>query len=150
MTAEPLRIEKSSVPGTVRGCFAWRDACILSHNCVFSIFQQSAKLRKLPPFLTVSLLRFSFDFVKCERYKETSCCTFPLRIDLKPFCEQVRTSHFGMLTRLAAGWLLGLRPQRCSWLTQATAASRPSSLVATPRNVSRACRRSPCPGDSRG
>ncbi|XP_014386056.1 PREDICTED: ubiquitin carboxyl-terminal hydrolase 40 isoform X1 [Myotis brandtii] len=49
---------------------------------------KSAKLRKLPPFLTVSLLRFNFDFVKCERYKETSCYTFPLRINLKPFCEQ--------------------------------------------------------------
>uniref|UniRef100_A0ABI8A657 USP domain-containing protein n=1 Tax=Felis catus TaxID=9685 RepID=A0ABI8A657_FELCA len=50
--------------------------------------KQSAKLRKLPPFLTVSLLRFNFDFVKHERYKETSCYTFPLRINLKPFCEQ--------------------------------------------------------------
>uniref|UniRef100_A0A8C6DPM9 Ubiquitin carboxyl-terminal hydrolase 40 n=1 Tax=Moschus moschiferus TaxID=68415 RepID=A0A8C6DPM9_MOSMO len=49
---------------------------------------KSAKLRKLPPFLTISLLRFNFDFVKCERYKETSCYTFPLRINLKPFCEQ--------------------------------------------------------------
>ncbi|KAM9664044.1 ubiquitin carboxyl-terminal hydrolase 40 isoform 3-T4 [Trichechus inunguis] len=47
-----------------------------------------AKLHKLPPFLTVSLLRFNFDFVKCERYKETSRYTFPLRINLKPFCEQ--------------------------------------------------------------
>ncbi|KAG8515569.1 Ubiquitin carboxyl-terminal hydrolase 40 [Galemys pyrenaicus] len=49
---------------------------------------KSAKLRKLPPFLTVSLLRFNFDFVKCERYKETSCYSFPLQINLKPFCEQ--------------------------------------------------------------
>ncbi|XP_057601155.1 ubiquitin carboxyl-terminal hydrolase 40 isoform X2 [Hippopotamus amphibius kiboko] len=49
---------------------------------------KSAKLRKLPPFLTISLLRFNFDFVKCERYKETSCYTFPLQINLKPFCEQ--------------------------------------------------------------
>uniref|UniRef100_A0A6J0UP59 Ubiquitin carboxyl-terminal hydrolase 40 isoform X1 n=3 Tax=Pogona vitticeps TaxID=103695 RepID=A0A6J0UP59_9SAUR len=49
---------------------------------------KSAKLRKLPPFLTVSLLRFNFDFEKCERYKETSCYTFPFRINLKPFCEQ--------------------------------------------------------------
>ncbi|KAB5515425.1 hypothetical protein PHYPO_G00249580 [Pangasianodon hypophthalmus] len=32
---------------------------------------KSAKLRKLPPFLTVSLLRFSFDFEKCERFKES-------------------------------------------------------------------------------
>nr|XP_020662482.1 ubiquitin carboxyl-terminal hydrolase 40 isoform X2 [Pogona vitticeps] len=49
---------------------------------------KSAKLRKLPPFLTVSLLRFNFDFEKCERYKETSCYTFPFWINLKPFCEQ--------------------------------------------------------------
>ncbi|KAF2981283.1 hypothetical protein EK904_014720, partial [Melospiza melodia maxima] len=48
----------------------------------------SAKLRKLPPFLTISLLRFNFDFEKCERYKETSCYTFPIQINLKPFCEQ--------------------------------------------------------------
>uniref|UniRef100_A0ABI8A617 USP domain-containing protein n=1 Tax=Felis catus TaxID=9685 RepID=A0ABI8A617_FELCA len=53
---------------------------------------KSAKLRKLPPFLTVSLLRFNFDFVKHERYKETSCYTFPLRINLKPFCEQEEKS----------------------------------------------------------
>uniref|UniRef100_A0A8C0P976 Ubiquitin carboxyl-terminal hydrolase 40 n=1 Tax=Canis lupus familiaris TaxID=9615 RepID=A0A8C0P976_CANLF len=52
---------------------------------------KSAKLRKLPPFLTVSLLRFNFDFVKRERYKETSCYTFPLRINFKPFCEQSDT-----------------------------------------------------------
>uniref|UniRef100_A0A8C0GRC1 USP domain-containing protein n=3 Tax=Chelonoidis abingdonii TaxID=106734 RepID=A0A8C0GRC1_CHEAB len=49
---------------------------------------KSAKLRKLPPFLTISLLRFNFDFEKCERYKETSCYTFPIRINLRPFCEQ--------------------------------------------------------------
>ncbi|XP_006020007.1 ubiquitin carboxyl-terminal hydrolase 40 isoform X1 [Alligator sinensis] len=49
---------------------------------------KSAKLRKLPPFLTISLLRFNFDFEKCERYKETSCYTFPFRINLRPFCEQ--------------------------------------------------------------
>ncbi|XP_028809756.1 ubiquitin carboxyl-terminal hydrolase 40 isoform X2 [Denticeps clupeoides] len=49
---------------------------------------KSAKLRKLPPFLTMSLLRFNFDFAKCERYKETGCYTFPLSINLRPFCEQ--------------------------------------------------------------
>ncbi|NXS01251.1 UBP40 hydrolase, partial [Oxylabes madagascariensis] len=54
---------------------------------------QSAKLRKLPPFLTISLLRFNFDFEKCERYKETSCYTFPIQINLRPFCEQVGTRH---------------------------------------------------------
>ncbi|XP_072198355.1 ubiquitin carboxyl-terminal hydrolase 40 [Excalfactoria chinensis] len=49
---------------------------------------KSAKLHKLPPFLTISLLRFNFDFEKCERYKETSCYTFPIQINLRPFCEQ--------------------------------------------------------------
>ncbi|XP_061858151.1 ubiquitin carboxyl-terminal hydrolase 40 isoform X2 [Colius striatus] len=49
---------------------------------------KSAKLRKLPPFLTISLLRFNFDFEKCERYKEISCFTFPIQINLRPFCEQ--------------------------------------------------------------
>ncbi|NXX84804.1 UBP40 hydrolase, partial [Urocolius indicus] len=49
---------------------------------------KSAKLRKLPPFLTISLLRFNFDFEKCERYKETSCFTFPIQINLRLFCEQ--------------------------------------------------------------
>ncbi|XP_056151257.1 ubiquitin carboxyl-terminal hydrolase 40 [Lampris incognitus] len=49
---------------------------------------KSAKLRKLPPFMTISLLRFSFDFAKCERYKETGRYAFPLTINLRPFCEQ--------------------------------------------------------------
>ncbi|KAM4626151.1 ubiquitin carboxyl-terminal hydrolase 40 [Discoglossus pictus] len=49
---------------------------------------KSAKLGKLPLFLTVSLLRFNFDFSKCERYKETSRYTFPSRLNLRPFCEQ--------------------------------------------------------------
>ncbi|XP_071977584.1 ubiquitin carboxyl-terminal hydrolase 40 isoform X2 [Engystomops pustulosus] len=49
---------------------------------------KSAKLATLPPFLTVSLLRFNFDFTKCERYKETSRYTFPTRLNIRPFCEQ--------------------------------------------------------------
>ncbi|XP_030247171.1 ubiquitin carboxyl-terminal hydrolase 40 isoform X1 [Sparus aurata] len=49
---------------------------------------KSAKLKKLPPFMTVSLLRFSFDFAKCERYKETGRYSFPITINLQPFCEQ--------------------------------------------------------------
>ncbi|XP_060725099.1 ubiquitin carboxyl-terminal hydrolase 40 [Tachysurus vachellii] len=49
---------------------------------------KSVKLRKLPPFLTVSLLRFSFDFKKCERFKETRRYSFPLSINLRPYCEQ--------------------------------------------------------------
>ncbi|XP_037550519.1 ubiquitin carboxyl-terminal hydrolase 40 [Nematolebias whitei] len=49
---------------------------------------KSAKLKQLPPFMTMSLLRFSFDFTKLERYKETGCYSFPLTINLRPFCEQ--------------------------------------------------------------
>ncbi|XP_068101398.1 ubiquitin carboxyl-terminal hydrolase 40 isoform X2 [Hyperolius riggenbachi] len=49
---------------------------------------KSAKLGKLPPFLTLSLLRFNFDFTKCERYKEMSRYTFPTRLNIRPFCEQ--------------------------------------------------------------
>uniref|UniRef100_A0A3P8UWW9 Ubiquitin specific peptidase 40 n=1 Tax=Cynoglossus semilaevis TaxID=244447 RepID=A0A3P8UWW9_CYNSE len=49
---------------------------------------KSAKLKKLPPFMTMSLLRFSFDFAKCERYKETGRYSFPFSINLRPFCEQ--------------------------------------------------------------
>ncbi|KAF1374703.1 hypothetical protein PFLUV_G00231860 [Perca fluviatilis] len=49
---------------------------------------KSAKLKKLPPFMTMSLLRFSFDFAKCERYKEMGRYCFPLTISLRPFCEE--------------------------------------------------------------
>ncbi|XP_051941258.1 ubiquitin carboxyl-terminal hydrolase 40 isoform X1 [Hippocampus zosterae] len=49
---------------------------------------KSAKLKKLPPFMTMSLLRFSFDCNKFERYKETGRYSFPLTINLRPFCEQ--------------------------------------------------------------
>ncbi|XP_066543373.1 ubiquitin carboxyl-terminal hydrolase 40 isoform X2 [Amia ocellicauda] len=60
--------------------------CGLCNNLVRAA--KSAKLRKLPPFLTVSLLRFSFDLTKCERYKEMGRYTFPVRINLRPFCEK--------------------------------------------------------------
>lgn len=56
-------------------------------------FPQSAKLKKLPPFMTMSLLRFSFDCNKFERYKETGRYSFPLTINLRPFCEQVQTPN---------------------------------------------------------
>lgn len=49
--------------------------------------------------MTISLLRFSFDFAKCERYKETGRYSFPLSIDLQPFCEQV----LGLLHLLIIG-----------------------------------------------
>nr|XP_057946273.1 ubiquitin carboxyl-terminal hydrolase 40 isoform X2 [Doryrhamphus excisus] len=60
--------------------------CALCNRLVTAA--KSAKLQKLPPFMTMSLLRFSFDFAKCERYKETGRYSFPLTINLRPFCEQ--------------------------------------------------------------
>uniref|UniRef100_A0A674IEJ2 Ubiquitin carboxyl-terminal hydrolase n=1 Tax=Terrapene triunguis TaxID=2587831 RepID=A0A674IEJ2_9SAUR len=77
-----------------RVVFRMEDMLLLCCNKLilktFLFILQSAKLRKLPPFLTVSLLRFNFDFEKCERYKETGCYTFPIRINLRPFCEQTQ------------------------------------------------------------
>jgi len=71
---------------------------------------QSAKLHKLPPFLTISLLRFNFDFEKCERYKETSCYTFPIQINLRPFCEQVCTVIFVKVSICSAeNWYLKVK-----------------------------------------
>ncbi|XP_077978745.1 ubiquitin carboxyl-terminal hydrolase 40-like [Glandiceps talaboti] len=51
--------------------------------------KKGAKLRALPTVLTISLLRFSYDFVKYERYKETGKFTFPMEIDMAPFCESI-------------------------------------------------------------
>jgi len=45
------------------------------------------KLRHLPPVLTISLLRFNYDPVKMERFKETRQFEFPLQLDMSGFCE---------------------------------------------------------------
>ncbi|XP_071811741.1 ubiquitin carboxyl-terminal hydrolase 40-like isoform X1 [Apostichopus japonicus] len=50
--------------------------------------KKDAKLRKLPPILTLSLLRFSYDFQRGERYKETNHYTFPLELDMTSYCEE--------------------------------------------------------------
>ncbi|XP_055959403.1 ubiquitin carboxyl-terminal hydrolase 40 [Patella vulgata] len=50
--------------------------------------KKGAKLRKLPPILSVSLLRFSYDFQKMERYKESGKFSFPLTIDMAPYSDQ--------------------------------------------------------------
>lgn len=82
---------------------------------------QSAKLKQLPPFMTMSLLRFSFDFVKLERYKETGRYSFPLTINLRPFCEQVCScflTHSGLLmgpqtfTQFKISWNLRFSSRR--------------------------------------
>ncbi|XP_071955899.1 ubiquitin carboxyl-terminal hydrolase 40-like [Antedon mediterranea] len=49
---------------------------------------KGAKLRSLPQILSISLLRFSFDYEKMQRYKETSKYNFPLQLDLSLFCEK--------------------------------------------------------------
>ncbi|KAK7478950.1 hypothetical protein BaRGS_00029817 [Batillaria attramentaria] len=49
---------------------------------------KGAKLRSLPQILTVSLLRFSFDFVKMTRYKESGKFTFPTDLDMSPYTEK--------------------------------------------------------------
>ncbi|GFR75865.1 ubiquitin carboxyl-terminal hydrolase 40 [Elysia marginata] len=49
---------------------------------------KGAKLRNLPPILSLSLLRFSYDFVKMSRYKENGRFTFPMEIDMSPYSEK--------------------------------------------------------------
>ena len=48
--------------------------------------QKGAVLRQLPQILTVSLLRFQYDWQKGERFKETGRLSFPERLDMSPFC----------------------------------------------------------------
>lgn len=50
--------------------------------------KKGARLRSLPEILTISLLRFSFDFKKMERYKETGKMVFPYTVDMAPYCEK--------------------------------------------------------------
>ena len=45
------------------------------------------RLCHLPPVLTISLLRFNYDPVKMERYKETGHFEFPLRLDMSRYCD---------------------------------------------------------------
>ncbi|XP_035689702.1 ubiquitin carboxyl-terminal hydrolase 40-like [Branchiostoma floridae] len=49
--------------------------------------RKGARLKKLPPVLSFSLLRFSYDYVKWERYKETGKFTFPKELDMAAFCQ---------------------------------------------------------------
>ncbi|CAI9727683.1 ubiquitin carboxyl-terminal hydrolase 40-like [Octopus vulgaris] len=51
------------------------------------IAKKGAKLRSLPPIMSFSLLRFSYDFVKMQRFKETGKFTFPKFIDMSAFVD---------------------------------------------------------------
>ncbi|XP_022306322.2 ubiquitin carboxyl-terminal hydrolase 40-like [Crassostrea virginica] len=50
--------------------------------------RKGAKLRSLPQVLTISLLRFSFDIIKMDRYKETGKFVFPATLDMSPYEEK--------------------------------------------------------------
>ncbi|XP_065175482.1 ubiquitin carboxyl-terminal hydrolase 40-like [Sycon ciliatum] len=47
---------------------------------------KGAVLSQLPPILTVSLLRFQYDWEKGDRYKETGRFKFPDELDMAPYC----------------------------------------------------------------
>ncbi|KAK3105338.1 hypothetical protein FSP39_022933 [Pinctada imbricata] len=55
--------------------------------------RKGAKLRCLPEILTISLLRFSFDYIKLERYKETGKYMFPMRLNMAKYCEKDSTEE---------------------------------------------------------
>lgn len=55
--------------------------------------KKGVKIRKLPPILTFSLLRFCFDLSKGERFKEKGKFIFPLEIDMAPYCDEQRNSE---------------------------------------------------------
>lgn len=50
--------------------------------------KKGLKIRCLPPILTFSLLRFSYDLSKGERYKETGKFIFPLEVDMASYCDK--------------------------------------------------------------
>ncbi|XP_076349465.1 ubiquitin carboxyl-terminal hydrolase 40-like isoform X2 [Tachypleus tridentatus] len=50
--------------------------------------KKGARILKLPQILSFSLLRFNYDFSKGERIKETGKFSFPLEIDMAPYCEK--------------------------------------------------------------
>lgn len=54
---------------------------------------QVVKLRHLPPILTLSLLRFLYDPIKHQRFKDESRLEFPLELDMAPFCEEPQPSE---------------------------------------------------------
>ncbi|XP_071102445.1 ubiquitin carboxyl-terminal hydrolase 40-like isoform X2 [Haliotis cracherodii] len=54
--------------------------------------KKGAKIRNLPQVLTISLLRFSYDFQKMQRYKETGKFTFPMELNMKPYVEKTSES----------------------------------------------------------
>ena len=52
-----------------------------------SFLLQGAKIKDLPPILTLSLLRFNYDFRTFNRYKETGFYEFPYVLEMAPYCK---------------------------------------------------------------
>ncbi|XP_039249440.2 ubiquitin carboxyl-terminal hydrolase 40-like [Styela clava] len=50
--------------------------------------RKGAVIKTLPPILTISLLRFSFDYNTFRRFKETRKFEFPLSLSMKSYCEK--------------------------------------------------------------
>ena len=67
---------------------------------------KSTKLRRLPPVLTISLLRFNYDPVKMERYKETGHFEFPLHLDMSWYCDGAPATE--------SDWINASRPTKCT------------------------------------
>jgi ubiquitin carboxyl-terminal hydrolase 40 len=51
--------------------------------------KRGSRLNKLPPILTFALLRFLYDFEKGERYKDINKLSFPMVLDMAPYCDEV-------------------------------------------------------------
>ncbi|CAF0845439.1 unnamed protein product [Didymodactylos carnosus] len=49
--------------------------------------EKTCKIRRLPPILTLSLQRFTWDLKTGKRIKKTTRYDFPFEIDLKSYCE---------------------------------------------------------------
>jgi len=65
------------------------------------------RLRHVPPVLTISLLRFNYDPVKMERYKETGQFEFPLRLDMSRYRD--------CAPRTDTGWITVTKSSKCTF-----------------------------------
>ena len=68
------------------------DAC---HQLTDAV--KRTRLWRVPPMLTVSLLRFNYDPVKMERYKETGHFEFPRRLDMTRYCDYTPVTGSGVI-----------------------------------------------------
>lgn len=57
--------------------------------------EKYCQLKQLPPVLTLSLLRFTYDYKTFQRIKETSKFEFPFDLDLSEFIEDSFRSQIG-------------------------------------------------------